>query len=105
MDELLNYLEYAKLLIYFSLGIMVITYIVYRIFNDKNWAKYIPGLIVISIGIFTLFTLGSSFSLFKGIKDMVIILISLGSGMMGLFFALILGVYNKPIEAKKNKEN
>lgn len=103
MKELLGHLEYAKLLGYASLGIMVITYIVHAIFRKYPWSKYMPGLVVISVGIYSLFTLGISSSWIKGIANMVTILISMGSGVIGLFFALILGVYNKPKKVKKTE--
>lgn len=105
MNELLDHLEYAKLLGYVSLGIMVITYIAHAIFREHRWPKYIPGLIVIVIGMYSLWTLGSDSSWIKGISNMVTILIGMGSGVMGLFFGLILGVYNKPKKIKKLKDS
>lgn len=105
MGEFLDHLEYAKLLGYVSLGIMVITYIVHVIFREHRWAKYIPSTIVIGVGVYSLLSLGNSSSWIKGISDMVSILISMVGGIMGLFFALIIGVYNKPQKMKKTKDD
>lgn len=106
MKELLDYLEYAKLLGYASLAIIVITYIVHVISREYRWPKYIPGLIMLGIGIYSLFTLGNDATWLKGgVTNIVITLTSMGSGIIGLFFGLILGIYNKPVKKKRIKKD
>ena len=104
MEELTQHLEYTKLLAYISLGIMVIIYIVQRFFRKYKWAKYLPGLILILFGFYSLLTIEKDSFQSEGIGNLVSFLVSTGSGVIGLFFALILGVYNKEKKTKKGKD-
>lgn len=100
MSELLNHLEYAKLLSFIYLSIVIITYIVYRFGKFDKWVRYMPGLLSILIGIYGLFRLIIDDFWTKGVGNMLIILIGISAGTVGLLFALILGILNKPKRSK-----
>ncbi len=105
MDEFLEHLDYAKLLAYISLAVIIITYITHRIFRKTNRAiKYLPGLFLIIIGLYNLYTVGNDITRTAGISNLVLFLIGVGSGFVGLLFGLILGVYNKEKRPKKKRK-
>ncbi len=104
MDEFLDHLEYAKLFGYISLASIIITYITHRIFRKTNRGiKYLPGILLISIGVYNLYTVGNDLTRSAGISNLVLFMIGVGTGLIGLLFGLILGIYNKEKKLKKIK--
>ena len=104
MEEFLEHLEYAQLLGYTSLIVIIITYITHRIFKRSNRAiKYLPGMFFIVIGLYNLYTVGNDLTRSAGISNLVLFIIGVGSGFIGLLFGLILGVYNKDKKKKRKK--
>ena len=57
MKDLLNYLEYAKLFIIISVGMIALTYLTHIVFRNKRIAKYVPGIVSILIGIYAILTI------------------------------------------------
>lgn len=105
MDELLDYLDYAKLLAYVSSVAIIITYISHRIFRRTNRAiKYLPGILLIIIGSYNLYTVGNDLTRSAGISYLVLFILGVGSGFIALLFGLILGVYNKEKKKKKRRK-
>lgn len=104
MVEFLEHLEYAKLLGYVSLASIIITYITHRIFRDINKAiKYLPGIFLVIIGLYNIYTVGNDLTRTEGISNLVLFMLGVGAGFIGLLFGLILGVYNKDKKVKKKK--
>lgn len=105
MGEFLEHLEYAKLFGYISLASIIITYITHRIFRKTNRGiKYLPGIFLIGIGLYNLYTVGSNLTRTAGISNLVLFMIGVGTGFIGLLFGLILGIYNKEKKVKKVKK-
>lgn len=106
MGEFSEHLEYVKLLGYVSLGSIIITYIIHRIFRDFNSAiKYLPGMFFIIFGLYNLYNIGNDLTLSTGISNLVSSMLGLGAGFIALLFGLILGVYNKEKRIKKRKKH
>ncbi len=104
MEEFLGHLEYAQLLGYASLAAIIITYITHRLFRRTNRAiKYLPGLLLIIIGVYNLYIVGNDLTRTAGISNLVLFILGVGSGFTGLLFGLILGVYNKEKKKKRKK--
>lgn len=100
MSEILNHLEYIKLLMYIYITVIIVTYIIHRFFGREKWAKYGPGFLLIVVGVYGFIKLLTDNFWVKGVKNMMIILIGSSGGILGLLFGLLLGVYN---EQKKDK--
>ena len=106
MGEFLEHLEYTKLFGYVSLASIIITYITHRMFLETNRGiKYLPGILIIGIGVYNLYTVGNDLTRAAGISNLVLFVIGVGTGFIGLLFGLILGIYNKEKKSKKVKNS
>ena len=105
MHELLTHLEYSKTLFYIVIGTIILTYIIHFFFKEYRYPKYLPGFLLIIIGGFTLFSTEYGGRDIISIDSIFMGIVALGSGVVGLFFALILGVYNKERKEKRIKED
>lgn len=109
MEELLIHLNYSKILLYIAFGIILITYITHFFFKKNKYIKYLPGFILFIFGGLNLFSMEYETTKLTRIDSIFMGIVALGSGIVGMFFALILGVYNKEKkkrdkELKRNKE-
>jgi|SRR5699024_7398903 len=95
MEELFEYFDYAKVFIYISLGIIVITFIIDFFFKEHNFARYIPGLILIGIGIYGLLRAIRSTNQLDGVNSMMLFVIGVGGGLIGLLTGLAIGILKK----------
>lgn len=95
MKEFLEYFEYARAYIFIALAVIVITFILHLLFSKYKIVKYIPGIILLPIGIYGLLGVSSSKELNEGVSKLMIFIIGLGGGTIGLLTALMLGVFSK----------
>lgn len=95
MEELIVHLEFAKILVAFALGVIVITSITYLIFRKSRIIKYIPGLILILIGIYNLYYIGGHSTTLEGVNRLLIVVTMLITGLIGLLTGLIIGIFTK----------
>ncbi len=95
MKEFLEYFEYARAYIFIALGIMIVTLILHLLFKKHKYVKYIPGIVLLPIGLYGLFGIASAEDLIKGISKFMIFIIGVGGGFVGLLTALMLGGYSK----------
>ena len=105
MGEFLEHLEYTKIFIYMSLASIIITYVTHRVFMKTNRGiKYLPGMFLVAIGVYNIYTVGNDLTRAAGISNLVLFMIGVGTGFIGLLFGLILGVYNKEKKVKKPRK-
>lgn len=104
MDEFLLHLEYVKLIGYVAIFSIVITFITYLIFKKYRLVKYIPGTILITFGLYSIYTIKGDLISPEGLNKIIFFLIGFGGGIISLLTGLILGVYNKEKKVKKVKE-
>lgn len=98
MEELKVHLEFGKIIAAVCLMAIIITILIYFIFRKERkyrLLKYIPGLILVGIGLFNLFYLGIDLPGINEFNKVLIIVISLVSGFISLFTGLIIGIINK----------
>lgn len=103
MKELLDHMEYAKLFMMISLGMVALTYLVHIIFRRARFMKYLPGLISILIGAYAIFTVDGEVIFLDDIDNITIFIISVAVGFVGIGVALIIGIFNKGKKRKRKK--
>lgn len=104
MKELLDYTEYTSLMVYFALGGMVITFLLFWFLKKHRWAKYMPGLAMLLFGIFSLFRMDISTEQFLQDRNMIWFITGTAVGISTMLFGLILGVFAKEKKVKKPKK-
>lgn len=98
MDDLVVHLEFAKILGLVALISVLITVLVYYIFRKQRkyrLLKYIPGFLMVLIGIYNLINLGIGLPGINEFNKVLIIVISLVGGLIALSTGLIIGIVNK----------
>ena len=100
MEEFLTHLDNGKALIYVSLAAVVITLITHFIFKGIKFIKYIPGLIFIMVGFYSLYQMNGDFTSSDSISNLTLFLICFVGGSIGLLVGLIIGIYKKPRRLK-----
>lgn len=95
MEELLIHLEYSKPLLYFVFATIILTYMTHIFFKKWKYLKYLPGLLLLILGLLNLYFTEYGARKLVGIDNIFMGIVSVGSGIVGIFFALILGIYNK----------
>lgn len=95
MKEFLEYFEYARVYIVIALGVIAITFILHFLFTKYKYVKYVPGIILIPIGLYGLTGISSSTELLEGVGKFMIFIIGIGGGSIGLLTALMIGVFYK----------
>jgi len=104
MEELLRHLDNGKTLGYISLAAITITIIAHLIFKQYRYVKYLPGFIIIGIGLSSLYKVMNDLTATKSIDSLVIFLMGFLGGFVALCTALIIGIYEKPRRIKKKEK-
>ncbi|MDD2446779.1 MAG: hypothetical protein PHY91_03695 [Tissierellia bacterium] len=105
MDEIFQYLENGKIIIYVSLACIALTAVINMIFKAFRFIKYIPGLLFTIVGIFNLLLACNSFAEPEGLNYFSLSIVLIVGGLIGILSGLIIGIYNKPYKSKKKKKN
>lgn len=98
MDELRVHLEFAKILALVVVTSILLTSIVYFIFRKNRkyrLAKYIPGLLLLLIGLYYMMNLGIELPEIGEFNKVLMIVISLIGSFISLSTGLIIGIINK----------
>jgi len=106
MEELILHLDNGKTFAYVSLAAVVITFITHLVFKKYRFVKYIPGLALIGIGLYSLYKVSNELTNTSSINNLLLFLMCFAGGIIALFVGLIIGIYDKPrrIRKSKNKE-
>lgn len=104
MAELKLHLDNGRLLIYISIITMIATIVTHLIFKKYRFMKYVPGFILLIIGVYNLYMVSSELTSSESIKNILLFVIYFIAGFVGLFSGLIIGIYNKPRKSKVKKE-
>lgn len=105
IDLIKTYDEYVPMVIYASAGILIITFVVNLLTGSIKFAKYIPGLIALGMGFVILLANSGKILEKESLKDLVLSMTGIGSGIIGLCFALILGIVGKKLKINKTKKS
>lgn len=104
VKELLEYVGDSTMIIYVSLAAMALTVITHFIFRKySRFIKYLPGILILLMGIYSLYTVLDSILETESFGELMFSITFVVSGFVGIFSALILGVYHKPKKTRKKK--
>lgn len=95
MKDIIVHLEFAKILALVCFIVVIFTVVLFLIVKNNRIIKYIPGFILIIVGIYNLFYLGQDSTTVDGINRLYMIIISMISGLIGLSSGLIIGIIKK----------
>lgn len=98
MDELRVHLEFAKILALVVVISILLTIIVYFIFRKNikyRLARYIPGLLLLLIGLYNIMNLGIELPAITEFNKVLIIVISMIGSFISFSTGLIIGIVNK----------
>lgn len=105
LKELLGYASDSTIIIYASLAAILLTIIIHLLFRKySRFLKYIPGTIMLIIGIFSLYKVLDSLVEAESLDELMNFISFVVSGLVGIFSALILGVYDKPRKKRRKKK-
>lgn len=106
LNELLLYKDDSIVMIYMSVAAMILTTITHFIFRKQNrFMKYLPGIILIGIGIYYLYSVLGSLVDIESLAEIMSFVTFVVSGFIGILIALMLGIYEKPRKDKSKKKS
>lgn len=101
--ELAEYFDNAGLMVGVTVGVMAITLVTYLLFKRIRVLKYLPGFIVLLIGLYNLNSVLDILTAESSLPVLLLAVIGVVAGLVGMLFALIIGIIAKPV--KKRKRN
>ena len=104
MIEFMKHLENGKTLGYVTLAAVIITIATHLMFRKHRYVKYFPGLIITAIGVYSLYKVSDNLTANASVSGMLMFLMGFLGGIIALFTALIIGIYEKPRRIKKVKK-
>ena len=103
LAELAGYYDDSRMIIVVTLAVIAITLLTHLIFRKISIMKYMPGLIVLGIGLFNLYSVKDTLTSDGSLINLRLFIIGSVAGLVGMLFALIIGIYSKPVKKKKRK--
>lgn len=103
-EELTPHMNNTKTLVYVSLAAIALTLIMHLIFSKYRFVKYIPGLMFMLVGLYTFYQVIDKLTYGESLSSILLFIILFIGGVIGVFFALIIGIYTKPKKFKKTKK-
>lgn len=104
LQELIEYFGNATMILYVSLALMAITLITHLLFKKIRIIKYLPGLIVIGIGVYNFYEVKDYLTAESSLSNLLLFIIGVTAGLVSMLFALILGVLSKPVKVRRKKK-
>lgn len=89
--------QYMVIAIYAIIAAVVITFVVNFVAKKLKFAKYLPGIAFIFIGMFSLFTVINDLFAASSLDNLIVFLIGVSSGIIALLFALIIGIISNDL--------
>lgn len=101
--ELAEYFDNASLMVGVTVGVMALTLVTYFLFKKIRILKYLPGFIVLFIGLYNLNSVLDVLTAESSLPVLLLAVIGVVAGLVGMLFALAIGIFAKP--EKKRKRN
>lgn len=85
--------EYFVVCLYVIVAAVIVTFVVNFVARNLKFIKYIPGLLLITIGMFSLFSVINDLFNPDNLNNIVFFVAGCSSGVISLLFALIIGIF------------
>lgn len=105
LDTINGNTQYIFAIVIISILAMAVTFVVNMMSKKLAFLKYIPGLVLIFAGIFSLLMVLNNLFARASLNNLIISLIGLTSGACAILFAMCLGIYNKDVYNTKKLKN
>lgn len=92
LENIGNNTEYITLSIYAIIAAIIITIILSVIAKKLKFAKYLPGIVLIAVGVFVLFSVIGDLFNPENVDAIAVFMIGCSSGVISLLVALIAGI-------------
>ena len=89
--------QYMLIAIYAIIIAVIVTFIVNFVAKKLKFAKYLPGITLIFIGMFSLFSVINKIFDASSIDNLIVFVIGVAAGIISLLFALIIGIINNDL--------
>lgn len=107
MSELFQAMLAAKdrilTLLVLALAVMIVTYVIYVVSGKSSILKYLPGLLLVGAGIYYLYQGFQNITTRAGLNEFMSAVIFGIIGLVGLSYALILGIYHQGVGQKTKR--
>lgn len=103
LAELGGYYDDSRMIIYVTVAVIGITLLTHLIFRKIRIMKYLPGLIVLGLGLFNIYSVKDTLTADESLVNILLFIIGTVAGLVGMLFALIIGIYSKPVKRKRRK--
>lgn len=101
--ELAGYFEDAKMIILVTVAVASIALLTHLIFKKIRIMKYLPGFIVLGIGLYNFYSVRNTLTADESLVNLLLFIVGTVAGLVGLLFALTIGIYTKPVKRKRRK--
>ena len=98
LELISGHTQYMFIAVYAIIAGIVITFVVNFTAKKLKFAKYLPGLALVFIGMFSLFSVINSLFDTSSLNNLLIFLIGVSSGLISLLFALIIGIIHNDLD-------
>jgi hypothetical protein len=103
MLELAGYFDNARFMLTATAGVALMTLVAFLIFRKLRFVKYLPGLIVLFMGVHNFYSVMHVLTAESSLEVLLMAIIGVVAGLVGLLFALILGIIAKPVKRRKRR--
>ena len=101
--ELAEYFDNESLMVAVTGGVIALTFITFLLFKKIRIVKYIPGFIVLSLGLYNFYSVLHVLTAESSVPILLLAVIGVVAGLAGMLFALIIGIVAKPVKRKRKK--
>jgi hypothetical protein len=99
--ELAEYFDNASLMMWVTAGVMALTLVTYFLFKKIRILKYLPGFVVLLIGLYNLNSVLDVLTAESSLPVLLLAVIGVVAGLVGMLFALVIGIIAKPVKKRR----
>ncbi|MBP2024972.1 cytochrome C biosynthesis protein [Peptoniphilus stercorisuis] len=89
--------QYMMIAIYVIIAAIVITFVVNFAAKKLKFIKYLPGITLVFIGMFSLFSVINKLFDPSSLDNLIVFVICVAAGIISLLFALIIGILSNDL--------
>lgn len=90
--------QYMMIAIYMIIAAVVVTFVVNFAAKKLKFVKYLPGIALVFIGMFSLFSVINKLFDSTSLDNLIVFVLCVASGIISLLFALIMGILSNDLK-------